>query len=173
MQTHTLIRTVQPSHAVLILTVVLAYSSPVVLAQTTPTGAATAKLNQQLTSAAWKALHKGDFREAAETAQKCIETFEANAVKLQKQLEAARTRVPMGAVTEDERNAVNRNGLLNDVATCYYIKGKALEQLKQREAAIAAYKAAATLTYARAWDPAGPWFWSPAEAAAERLGESR
>jgi hypothetical protein len=57
--------------------------------------------------------------------------------------------------------------------TRYFIKGKALEQLKQREAAIAAYKAAATLTYARAWDPTGPWFWSPAEAAAERLGESR
>jgi tetratricopeptide (TPR) repeat protein len=173
MQTHPFTLTIRPFRAVLILAVVLAYSSSVVFAQTAPTGQATPKRNQQLTSAAWKALHQGDFREAVEKAQKCIEAFEANAVKLQKELETARARVPMGSVTEDERNAVNRNGLLNDVAACYFIKGKALEQLKEREAAIAAYKAAAKFTYARAWDPAGPWFWSPAEAAAERLAESR
>ncbi len=54
-----------------------------------------------------------------------------------------------------------------------FIKGKAHEGLKEKDAAIAAYKAAATLTHARAWDPAGRWFWSPAEAATERLEELR
>jgi tetratricopeptide (TPR) repeat protein len=129
--------------------------------------------NEQLTADAWKALEKKTFREAIAKADKCIESFEGSAVKLQGQLEKASARVPKGEVTEEEKKVVHKNGLLNDVATCYFIKGKAHEGLKEKDAAIAAYKAAAKLTHARTWDPAGPWFWSPAEAATERLEELR
>jgi len=132
-----------------------------------------ARRNEQLTAEAWKALEKKAMREAIAKADKCIESFEASAMKIQKQLEKARARVPKGEATEDEKKVVHQNGLLNDVATCYFIKGKAHEGLNEKDAAIAAYKTAAKLTYARTWDPAGPWFWSPADAATERLEELR
>lgn len=128
--------------------------------------------NEELTSAAWKALDLDNFREAIAKADKCIEAFEASALKIQKQLESAGTRVPKGDVTEEEKKAVHQNGLLNDVATCYFIKGKSFEGLKQKQSAIIAYKATARFTHARTWDPKG-WFWSPAEAATERLEELR
>lgn len=160
-------------HAIAIFALALTYSSSYALAQSTPPSQPAARRNEQLTSAAWKALDKEDFQGAVEKAQKCIETFEANATKRQKELEASQARVPNGEVAEHEKKAVNRNGLLNDVATCYFIKGRALEKMKQRDASVAAYKAAAKFTYGRAWDPEGPWFWSPAEAAAERLEELR
>ena len=127
--------------------------------------------NEALTTAAWKALEKKDFPEAIAKAERCIKSFAAQAVKLQKKLKTDRARVPNGAVTENEKRLVHQNGLLNDVATCYFIKAKSHEGLKQNTAAIAAYKAAAKFTYARAWDADGPWFWSPAEAAEERLEE--
>ena len=125
--------------------------------------------NEQLTAAAWKALEKGNFLEAVSNADKCIASFEASAEKRQNQLKSAGANVPNGVVTESEKKSVHKNGLLNDVATSYFIKGKAFEALNEKDAAIAAYEAAATLTFARTWDPEGPWFWSPAEGAAERL----
>jgi len=42
--------------------------------------------------------------------------------------------------------------------------------LGRKEAADLAYHRAATYTYARTWDPNGGFFWSPAEAALQRLG---
>ncbi len=152
---------------------ILVHASNYLLAQEDPKSKPVPSRNEQLTSEAWKALEKKTFQEAIAKADRCIESFEASAVKLQKELEKANARVPKGEVTEAEKKVVHKNGLLNDVAACYFIKGKAHEGLKEKDAAIAAYKAAATLTHARAWDPAGRWFWSPAEAATERLEELR
>lgn len=152
---------------------ILIHASTDLFAQPDPKSQPAPRRNEKLTAEAWQALEKKTFREAIAKADKCIESFESSAVKLQKQLEKANARVPKGEVTEEEKKVVHRNGLLNDVATCYFIKGKAHEGLKEKDAAIAAYKAAAKLTYARTWDPVGPWFWSPAEAATERLEELR
>jgi tetratricopeptide (TPR) repeat protein len=152
---------------------ILIHASTDLFAQPDPKSQPDPSRNEQLTSEAWKALEKKTFLEAITKADKCIESFEASAVKLQKQLEKDKAKVPKGEVTEEEKKVVHKNGLLNDVATCYFIKGKAHEGLKEKDAAIAAYKAAAKLTYARTWDPDGPWFWSPAEAATERLEELR
>jgi hypothetical protein len=64
---------------------------------------------------------------------------------------------------------------VNDVATAYFVKGRAAEYLlkkqknqKYKQIAQEAYQSAMKFTYARCWDPQG-WFWSPAEAAGERL----
>jgi hypothetical protein len=65
--------------------------------------------------------------------------------------------------------------LLNDVATAYFIKGRSAEYLyektkdkKYKSLAEEAYQAACVLKYGRCWDPQG-WFWSPCDAANERL----
>jgi glucan-binding YG repeat protein len=152
---------------------ILIHTSADLFAQTDAKTQPAPSRNEKLTSAAWKALEKKSFREAIANADKCIESFEASAVKQQGQLEKAGARVPKGEVTEEEKKVVHKNGVLNDVGTCYFIKGKAHEGLTEKNAAVSAYKAAAKLTYARTWDPAGPWFWSPAEAAMERLEELR
>jgi hypothetical protein len=58
---------------------------------------------------------------------------------------------------------------LNDVGTCWFIRGRSLEKMRRNSEAKTAYGAAAKYTYARCWDPDGQAYWSPAEAAAERL----
>jgi hypothetical protein len=55
----------------------------------------------------------------------------------------------IGEATEGEKKDVFRRGLLNDVATACFIKAQALERLDQLEAAKAAYREAAKLTYVR------------------------
>jgi|ERR1035441_4265622 hypothetical protein len=128
--------------------------------------------NVLLTKAAWAALDQGhDPRLAISKAERCINKFGAQADAKQAELERLKARQsPLGAVSPEEKTAINQRGLLNDVATCYLIKGKAAEKLKLPDEAKAAYCAAAKYTYARCWDPHG-WFWSPAEAACERLGD--
>ena len=123
----------------------------------------------QLTAAAWDALNSGTFERSIAKADKCIEKFVEVAKKEQQELENHKTpKPPTGTVTEEEKATVLHRGPLNDVATCYYIKGRALEALKRMEDAKRAYDAARRLTYGRCWDPKG-WFWSPSEEASERL----
>jgi hypothetical protein len=100
--------------------------------------------NEQLTTDAWRALEAGKHLDAVAKAEKCIEAFEASATKVQKQLQAAGAKVPKGEVTDEQKAAIHKNGLLNDVATCYFIKAKALEGLKKTDEAKAAYRAAAS-----------------------------
>lgn len=75
-------------------------------------------------------------------------------------------------MSDQDKQKIFANGLLNDVATCYFIKGKAAEKLVRKDDAKRAYEEAKKLTYARAWDPQG-WFWSPSEGASDRLDALR
>jgi tetratricopeptide (TPR) repeat protein len=126
-------------------------------------------LNTQLTDYAWNAYDKGNYEEAISYAQECIDQFMSNAEKKQLQLEKENAMLPpTGTVTEQEKQNIYALGLLNDVATCYFIKGKCEEAIGYKEDAIKSYSAASKYTYARCWDPKG-WFWSPSEAALDRL----
>ena len=126
-------------------------------------------LNVELTTSAWDAFNKNDFARAIANADKCIGEFKGEADRTQENLEKSATPPPpKGKVSSDEKALILARGLLNDVATCYYIKGRSAQELGRRDEAIAAYKAAARYTYARCWDPQG-WFWSPSEKAQGRL----
>jgi hypothetical protein len=126
-------------------------------------------LNVELTTAAWDAFNKKDFPRAIANAEKCIGEFRGAADREQDSLEKAGTPLPpTGKVSNDAKALIISRGLLNDVATCYYIKGRSAQELGRRDEAIGAFEAAAKYTYARSWDPQG-WFWSPAEAAKDRL----
>jgi hypothetical protein len=128
----------------------------------------TKPLNERLTAAGWEALNNDKHQVAITNADKCIDEFLGAAKRIQAKLEAEKATIPTGAVSEEQKKRIFDNGVLNDVATCYFIKGRALEKSGRKEDAKKAYEAVKKLSYGRCWDPGG-WFWSPAETAADRL----
>jgi hypothetical protein len=126
-------------------------------------------LNVQLTTAAWRALDAHHYDAAISSAEECVTRFQHSADRQQAELEQNRTEAPpVGAVSEQEKLVLFSRGLLNDVATCFFIKGEAAQKLGRIGAAIDAYQAASKYTYARTWDPRG-WFWSPSDEARARI----
>jgi len=131
----------------------------------TPTGK---PLNEQATADAWAAYNSGKYQAAITNAEICIEEFRGKASLDESKLEKEKPDLPTGEVSDAVKKQIFANGLLNDVATCYFIKGRAFEKLGRKDDALKAYQATTKFTYARAWDPKG-WFWSPAEAAEGRI----
>ena len=126
-------------------------------------------LNERFTTAAWAAFNTGKYEEAIAQADKCIGEFQGMANRLQAQLEGEHVSIPIGSVFEEQKAQIYKNGLLNDVATCFFIRGRSAEALGHKDEARKAYEAAERYTRARTWDEANGWFWSPAKGAAERL----
>jgi hypothetical protein len=113
-----------------------------------------------LTTKAWQALDAKDYPGVAAYTGKCIDTYKDQAIQMQGSLKAP----------ADKDNA-NTYWALNDVGTCYFIAGKALDDKGDKKGAIAAYKFLVDkLSFAQCWDPNG-WFWKPADAAKKRLAE--
>lgn len=111
-----------------------------------------------ITGKGWDAYNAKSYDAAVAYADKCIELYGAKAVEMQKALTAAPT----------EKDQVFQQWALNDVGTCYFIKGQALEAQGKKKEAAAAYKYLAdNLAFAQCWDPKG-WFWKPADAAREK-----
>lgn len=126
-------------------------------------------LNNQLTSDAWKAYNDMKYSLAILKADECIDNFELQAINQQEELSNNRSPLPpLGFVSKEEEKIIFSRGILNDVATCYLIKGQSLEMLSRLDEAKDTYKKTVQFTHARAWDQAGG-FWSPADAAANRL----
>lgn len=125
--------------------------------------------HERETGKAWNAFNKRAYPKAVAHAGKCIKQFSRPAQRLQNNLAKNRARVPVGIVTESQKQKIFANGILNDVATCLFIKGRCAERRRQIPQAKAAYSAARKLTYARCWDPNGSFFWSVSEAASDRL----
>jgi tetratricopeptide (TPR) repeat protein len=125
-------------------------------------------VHEALVALAWNALNRRDHAKAAEYADKCVARFHAAAQEMEQDLAKRNVRVPTGAVDERTKAAIFENGVLNDTGTALFIKGKAAEGRGDKKAAVAAYGDAVKLPRARCWDPRG-WFWSPAEAAQDRL----
>jgi tetratricopeptide (TPR) repeat protein len=114
-----------------------------------------------ITGKAWAALDSQSYEDAIGYAKKCVELYEKQAVEMQKELKEP--------VPDTDKEAVLKKWALNDVGTCYFIMGQALEQQKKREEAMAAYKQVVEkLPFAQCWDPQG-WFWKPADAAKDRV----
>jgi len=113
-----------------------------------------------LTTKAWQALDAKDYAGVAAYTGKCIDTYKPQAVEQQGSLKAPA-----------DKDSANTYWALNDVGTCYFIAGKALDDKGDKKGAIAAYKFLVdNLAFAQCWDPNG-WFWKPADAAKKRLAE--
>jgi hypothetical protein len=125
---------------------------------------------------AWASFNKAEYQTAIRAADECIEQFSRRADRDEAILEARREpEPPIGAVGDADKQKIFGRGVLNDVGAAFFVKGRSAEALakrtKQKEfgkLAKDAYASAAKLKYARVWDPQG-WFWSPSEAAADRL----
>jgi outer membrane protein assembly factor BamD (BamD/ComL family) len=134
--------------------------------------------NVKLTNSAWDAYKKHQYKEAIQYSDRCIRKFKAKADDDQQALAKANAPMPpTGSVSKQQKEGIFKRGLLNDVATCFYIKGRSFEDMyrqdKDRDATLRqqaqeAYRATQGYTYARTWDTRG-WFWSPSEDATDRL----
>lgn len=113
-----------------------------------------------LVSKAWEALKQKDLQGVLAYTNKCIEMYGAKAKEMQGNLKDYVT----GAKEE-----VFKQWALNDVATAYYIQGKAYADAGQKDEAAKAYKEVINnYSFGQCWDPQG-WFWKPAEAAQKDL----
>ena len=120
--------------------------------------------NETLTGNAWKALGKNDHSGAIAAAEQCIKDFEPRALQIQERLAKEKVILPIGGAGPVGTKAIHANGILNDVAVCYFIKGVASATINRRDEALAAFESAAKFTYARAWDSKTSRFWSVADA---------
>lgn len=132
-------------------------------------GQVEAPRNVELTNAAWDAFRNQKYEDAIAAADRCANRFKSDADQTQADLEKKKAKpLPKGKVNEEQRKAIFDQGVINDVATCYWIKGRSAQLLHRNEEAKQAYNAVLKYSYARTWDPKG-WFWSPAEDASDRL----
>jgi hypothetical protein len=128
--------------------------------------------NTELTKCAWDFFNAGMYDQSIIAAEECIDQFESQAIQEQQEFTASgKPAPPIGeppdVITRDETLA---RGPLNDVATCYFIKGWSLEKLDSISEAKEAYMSTQQFPDARAWDLAG-FFWSPAQEASNRFAK--
>ena len=111
-----------------------------------------------LTGKAWKAMERNDLEAVKAYTGRCRELYEAQALKMQEGL----TETPSKEKAHDF-------WALNDVGTCLFILGTALEKAGDKKGALESYNFLATrLGYAQCWDTKG-WFWKPADAARTKV----
>ncbi|HUI93759.1 MAG TPA: hypothetical protein VLX68_16070 [Chitinivibrionales bacterium] len=126
---------------------------------------------------AWSSFGKKDYKTAITYCDTCIKKF--GKISLDQQAKLEKDSVPLppaGKVdNEAEKNKIFSQGLINDVATSFWIKGESAEHLyetskdkKYKNLSQEAFKGAVELNYGRCWDPKG-WFWSPGDAAKKKL----
>lgn len=116
-----------------------------------------------LTGKAWDALGRADLDAAMIYVDKCILMYEGEAKRMQSSLASFPANEP--------KEETFKYWALNDVGTCYFIKGEILTRQNNPAAAKASYeKVAQQFTFAQCWDPKG-WFWKPGEAAKQKAVE--
>ncbi|MCK5706324.1 MAG: tetratricopeptide repeat protein [Candidatus Aureabacteria bacterium] len=114
--------------------------------------------SQNLTKKAWLALDNKDFENVYVYADKCITKYLSLANKQQLEI----NDFPM----EDKTNDF---WALNDVATCIFIKARALrEEGKKVEALKLCEKIMYHFPHAQCWDPIG-WYWKVAHGARDQI----
>src|ERR1019366_2926053 len=101
----------------------------------------------QLASDAFKALESKKYAEAIETANECVFEFGKQAERDQKALEDSHAPMPGDEIPAGERPTILKRGVLNDVASCHFVKGEAYRFQHKNRDAEQAYQAAALLTY--------------------------
>jgi len=135
---------------------------------------------EQCLQDAWDYLKASKYEPAIKAANSCIETFARAATRKEEALQKQHALPPAEPPTEADKRRIFSQGIVNDVAAAYFVKGEAASKMAQNGSksaaekavftrmATEAYEAASTYKHAWAWDPKG-WFWSPSEAASDRL----
>jgi len=139
--------------------------------------AALATAEQPCLKKAWAAYNRGDYALAIAAADGCVEDFGPKALKDQVLYGDMRESVPPTGTVDaaSDRKRLLDRWAVNDVSAAFFVKGRSAEALygklklvKYKQIALRAYQSAVKLSFGRCWDPQG-WFWSPAEAAGDRI----
>ena len=151
-----------PSISLRILALVFGFAlSLPVCAQTTPAAEQPDFGNhssETLTTKAWEALTAKNYAMVDAYTAHCIELYSAQAAEMQ-----------AGLTDFAPTATASTLWALNDVGTCYYIRGQAFEAQGKNKEALAAYQALVKdFGFAQTWDTKG-WFWQPAGAAKQRV----
>lgn len=155
-----------PVFVIFLLTVIISASIFITRASLPPK-----PINEQLTTDAWNHFNGGRYDEAIQKAQECINLFEGQAIREQQEFTSNKIPRPkLGSVSKDQQTQIFSHGSLNDVATCYFIKGQALERLYRINDAKEAYRHAQDFPHACTYDKSNG-FWSPSDAASDRLAQ--
>lgn len=132
--------------------------------------------NAELITCAWGFWNDALYAEAIDVAEQCIDEFQGQALRDQRTQSTSGQPTPITGKPESkaERDAILAQGVLNDVAACHFVKGQSLERLGRSTEAQDAYRNVLQFSFARVWDAGGDpnglgFFWSPAQAAADRL----
>jgi len=111
-----------------------------------------------LTTKAWEYLNVENYEGALAYADECIKLYEEQALDQQSQLTDFAVK-----------QLVNDYWALNDVGTCYFIKGEVYrKQGKNDEAKVAYQTVIDKFGYAQCWDLRG-WHWKVAEGAKDKM----
>jgi len=115
-------------------------------------------------AAAWEDYSNNRFDEALAHCDIILREFRFKAEREQEKV--AGRPVPSGFVDDEQKKAIQANGVINDVATTHFLRGKILGSRPDKaDDAKAAFAEAEKLPSARCWDPVGKFFWSPSKAA--------
>ena len=115
-----------------------------------------------LTVNAWKALEAGDLETVVVYTNKCLELYG----KMAEEQQAELTNFASGS-----NDDIAKYWALNDVGTCYFIRGSAFQKAGQMEEARKAFQTVLDkFRFAQCWDPKG-WYWKVTDACVERLAE--
>ncbi|MBN1521968.1 MAG: tetratricopeptide repeat protein [Candidatus Aureabacteria bacterium] len=114
--------------------------------------------SRSLTTSAWGALLQKKYDSVIKYADKCIKSFSDKA------------REQQGSLSDfPPKEETFSYWALNDVATCLFIKGRALvEQKKEEEAKDVFEDIIQNYSFAQCWDTGG-WFWKVADGARDQL----
>ncbi len=111
-----------------------------------------------LTTKAWDYLNQQNYEGALAYADECIKLYEEQAIEQQAQL-----------TDFAPKELVNDYWALNDVGTCYFIKGEVYRQQGKNEEAKAIYETIIDkFGFAQCWDLRG-WHWKVAEGAKDKI----
>ncbi len=113
-----------------------------------------------LVKQAWAALAANDLKAVQAYVNKAAELYGDKAKEMQAGLKDYAT---------GSNDAIFKYWALNDVATGYFILGKAYQSANMKDKAKEAYTTLINnYSFGQAWDPKG-WFWKPADGAKEQL----
>ena len=125
---------------------------------------------------AWIAYENNNWDEAIKQAESCVIQFGPKARKIQEDLEAQDYEFPCdynvpNNCSPQQKNEIFSHGLLNDVATSYWIIGMSNLRLQNKNEAKEAFEEAKELTFGLCYDPEKNNFWSPSKEADLQLDE--
>ena len=118
--------------------------------------------SSELTVKAWGALAENSVKSVELYVNKNVQLYSVKA----KEMQASLKEYPW-----ESKEKILNFWALNDVGTSLFILGEAYRTAGKKDEAIKAYKQVINdYFYSQCWDPKG-WFWKPAEAAQQKLGE--